>query len=81
MSVSSSDCHIVTTTTHKSLRGPRAAMIFYRKGDVKGPNGVVYDLEKRVNFAVFPTLQGGPHENQIGYIYLVFFALLLFLSF
>jgi glycine hydroxymethyltransferase len=62
------DCHIVTTTTHKSLRGPRAAMIFFRKGETKGPNGVAYDLEKRVNFAVFPTMQGGPHENQIGAI-------------
>jgi len=43
-------------------------MIFYRKGEVKGPGGIVYDLDKRVNFAVFPTMQGGPHENQIGAI-------------
>nr|KJB72016.1 hypothetical protein B456_011G153900 [Gossypium raimondii] len=43
-------CDIVTTTTHKSLRGPRA----------------VYDFEDKINFAVFPSLQGGPHNHQIG---------------
>lgn len=61
-------CDIVSTTTHKTLRGPRAGMIFYRKGvrSVK-PNGekVLYDLESRVNEAVFPGLQGGPHNNTI----------------
>ncbi|CAN1334282.1 Serine hydroxymethyltransferase 4 [Linum perenne] len=51
-------CDIVTTTTHKSLRGPRAGMIFYRKGP-KPP-------KDRVNFSVFPSLQGGPHNHQIG---------------
>jgi glycine hydroxymethyltransferase len=60
---------VVTTTTHKSLRGPRGAMIFYRKGfkenDKKG-NPVMYDLEERINFAVFPGLQGGPHNHTIG---------------
>ena len=50
-------CDIVTTTTHKSLRGPRAGMIFYRK-DAR-------DFETKVNGAVFPGLQGGPHEHQI----------------
>uniref|UniRef100_A0A0D6R218 Serine hydroxymethyltransferase n=1 Tax=Araucaria cunninghamii TaxID=56994 RepID=A0A0D6R218_ARACU len=62
-------CDIVTTTTHKSLRGPRAGMIFYRKGPKppkKGqPEGAVYDYEDRINFAVFPSLQGGPHNHQI----------------
>lgn len=61
-------CDIVSTTTHKTLRGPRAGLIFYRKGvrSVK-PNGdkVLYDLEARVNEAVFPGLQGGPHNNSI----------------
>jgi glycine hydroxymethyltransferase len=58
---------LVTTTTHKSLRGPRAGIIFYRKGKlVKG--GKEYDLSQSVNFAVFPSLQGGPHDNQIGAI-------------
>mmetsp|Transcript_31289 Transcript_31289/g.35100 ORF Transcript_31289/g.35100 Transcript_31289/m.35100 type:complete len:516 (-) Transcript_31289:217-1764(-) len=60
---------VVTTTTHKSLRGPRGAMIFYRKGqkgvDKKG-NPIMYDLEQKINFAVFPGLQGGPHNHTIG---------------
>ena len=51
---------VVTTTTHKSLRGPRGAMIFFRKG-VKGQNkkgkDIMYDLEDRINFSVFPGLQ------------------------
>jgi glycine hydroxymethyltransferase len=50
-------CDVVTTTTHKSLRGPRAGMIFYKKDD--------RDLGTKVNQAVFPALQGGPHEHQI----------------
>ncbi|XP_004527405.1 serine hydroxymethyltransferase, cytosolic isoform X2 [Ceratitis capitata] len=59
---------VVTTTTHKTLRGPRAGVIFYRKGVRKVlPNGnkVLYDLEDRINAAVFPGLQGGPHNNTI----------------
>jgi len=60
---------VVTTTTHKSLRGPRGAMIFYRKGqkgtDKKG-NPIMYNLEDKINFAVFPGLQGGPHNHTIG---------------
>mmetsp|Transcript_16664 Transcript_16664/g.31175 ORF Transcript_16664/g.31175 Transcript_16664/m.31175 type:complete len:499 (+) Transcript_16664:2-1498(+) len=59
---------IVTTTTHKSLRGPRGAMIFYRKGvrsvDKKGKE-TMYDIEEKINFAVFPGLQGGPHNHTI----------------
>jgi glycine hydroxymethyltransferase len=60
---------VVTTTTHKSLRGPRGAMIFFRKGqkgtDKKG-KPIMYDLEDKINFAVFPGLQGGPHNHTIG---------------
>jgi glycine hydroxymethyltransferase len=59
---------VVTTTTHKSLRGPRGAMIFYRKGqkgtDKKG-KPIMYDLETPINFSVFPGLQGGPHNHTI----------------
>lgn len=59
---------IVTTTTHKSLRGPRAGMIFFRKGvkgkDKKGKD-IMYDIEDKINFAVFPGLQGGPHNHTI----------------
>lgn len=45
---------VVTSTTHKSLRGPRSGMIFFRK-----------ELAEQVHFAVFPSLQGGPHNHQI----------------
>ncbi|XP_031493949.1 serine hydroxymethyltransferase, mitochondrial-like [Nymphaea colorata] len=59
---------VVTTTTHKSLRGPRGAMIFFRKG-VKEVNKqgqeVLYDFEEKINAAVFPGLQGGPHNHTI----------------
>ncbi|XP_035224136.1 serine hydroxymethyltransferase, cytosolic-like isoform X2 [Stegodyphus dumicola] len=60
-------CDIVTTTTHKTLRGPRAGMIFYRKGvrSVTKAGEVMYDLEEKINQAVFPGLQGGPHNNAI----------------
>lgn len=61
-------CDIVSTTTHKTLRGPRAGVIFYRKGvrSVKA-NGdkVMYELEAKINEAVFPGLQGGPHNHAI----------------
>ncbi|KAK9126077.1 hypothetical protein Scep_014923 [Stephania cephalantha] len=54
-------CDIVTTTTHKSLRGPRGGMIFFKKDAVLG-----VDLESAINNAVFPGLQGGPHNHTIG---------------
>ena len=81
---------VVTTTTHKSLRGPRGAMIFYRycymfyisayydyyypfsKG-VRSvtPKGekIMYDFEAKINGAVFPGLQGGPHNHTIAGLY------------
>lgn len=59
---------IVTTTTHKSLRGPRGAMIFFRKGvrstNKKGEK-MMYDLEGPINSSVFPGHQGGPHNHTI----------------
>ena len=51
---------VVTTTTHKTLRGPRSAMIFVKK-DAR-------EFDKKVDKAVFPGLQGGPHLNQIAAI-------------
>lgn len=45
---------IVVSTTHKTFRGPRGAIIWVKK-----------ELEKKINKAVFPGIQGGPHNNQI----------------
>ncbi|EMD00314.1 hypothetical protein BAUCODRAFT_145600 [Baudoinia panamericana UAMH 10762] len=62
---------IVTTTTHKSLRGPRGAMIFFRRGvrktEMKAGKEfqTLYDLEGPINFSVFPGHQGGPHNHTI----------------
>nr|CAD7460062.1 unnamed protein product [Timema tahoe] len=59
---------IVSTTTHKTLRGPRAGVIFFRKGVrsvSKTGEKVLYDLENKINQAVFPGLQGGPHNHAI----------------
>jgi glycine hydroxymethyltransferase len=56
--------HIVTTTTHKTLRGPRGAMIMVTdKGLKKDP-----ELSEKIDKAVFPGLQGGPHDHQTGAI-------------
>jgi glycine hydroxymethyltransferase len=55
---------VVTTTTHKTLRGPRGAMIFANRASKIAARNKV-DIAKAVDKAVFPGLQGGPHVNQI----------------
>ena len=60
---------IVTTTSHKSLRGPRGAMIFFRRGvrrvNPKTKEEEKYALENPINASVFPGHQGGPHNHTI----------------
>lgn len=62
-------CDVVSTTTHKTLRGCRAGVIFFRKGvrsvDAKTGKETLYNLESLINQAVFPGLQGGPHNHAI----------------
>ncbi len=50
-------CDVVTTTTHKTLRGPRSGIIFFRRDN--------RDFETKINASVFPGCQGGPHNHQI----------------
>uniref|UniRef100_A0A3B0N3A1 Serine hydroxymethyltransferase n=1 Tax=Theileria annulata TaxID=5874 RepID=A0A3B0N3A1_THEAN len=51
-------CHVVTSTTHKSLKGPRSGVIFFNKK-------LLPEFGECINQSVFPTLQGGPHNNNI----------------
>lgn len=63
-------CHIVTTTTHKTLRGPRGGMILVGK-DTENPLGIttakgkIRKMSDLLNSAVFPGVQGGPLEHVI----------------
>lgn len=63
-------CHIVTSTTHKTLRGPRGGIIMMKKDfenpwGIKGPKGDVRTMGQLLDLAVFPGIQGGPLEHVI----------------
>ncbi|QQT26990.1 MULTISPECIES: serine hydroxymethyltransferase [Sphingobacterium] len=63
-------CHIVTTTTHKTLRGPRGGMIMVGKDfenpwGIKTPKGEIRTMTQLLDLAVFPGTQGGPLEHTI----------------
>ncbi len=63
-------CHIVTTTTHKTLRGPRGGMIMMGKDfenpfGEKTPKGETKMMSNMLDMAVFPGIQGGPLEHVI----------------
>lgn len=64
-------CHILTTTTHKTLRGPRGGLIMVGKDfdnpwGLTTPKGVVKKMSALLDSAVFPGTQGGPLEHVIG---------------
>ena len=63
-------CHIVTTTTHKTLRGPRGGVIMMRNDfenpfDIKTPKGQLRTMSSLLDSGVFPGTQGGPLEHII----------------
>ena len=63
-------CHIVTSTTHKTLRGPRGGIIMMRKDfenpwGTKDPKGNIRSMSSLLDLAVFPGIQGGPLEHVI----------------
>lgn len=63
--------HVMTTTTHKTLRGPRGAMILSRGtvgNPLKAPEKTIDNLPTLIDRSVFPGLQGGPHMNAIAAI-------------
>lgn len=66
---------VVTTTVHKTLRGPRSALIFSRKDKKLEQEGVSKDKQKDISTlidkAIFPGMQGGPHLNQIAAVAVV----------
>lgn len=74
-------CHFVTTTTHKTLRGPRGGMIMLGKDfenpfGLKTPKGEVRMMSSLLDTAVFPGIQGGPLEHVIAAKAVSFFEIL-----
>ncbi|GEP94442.1 serine hydroxymethyltransferase [Chitinophaga cymbidii] len=74
-------CHFVTTTTHKTLRGPRGGLILMGKDfenpfGLKTPKGEVRMMSSLLDMAVFPGIQGGPLEHVIAAKAVSFFEVL-----
>jgi glycine hydroxymethyltransferase len=74
-------CHFVTSTTHKTLRGPRGGIIMMRNDfenpwGLKGPKGEVRMMSQLLDLSVFPGLQGGPLEHVIAAKAVSFFEIL-----
>lgn len=74
-------CHIVTSTTHKTLRGPRGGIImmkddFENPMGIKGPKGDIRTMGQLLDLSVFPGLQGGPLEHVIAAKAVSFFEIL-----
>jgi len=60
--------HVMTTTTHKTLRGPRGGLILSkgtRSNPLKAPEKTIENIPTLIDRAVFPGMQGGPHMNNI----------------
>ncbi len=75
------DCHFVTTTTHKTLRGPRGGLVMMKKDfenpwGVKGPKGEIRMMSALLDLAVFPGTQGGPLEHVIAAKAVAFYEIL-----
>ncbi|MCK9466972.1 MAG: serine hydroxymethyltransferase [Candidatus Absconditabacterales bacterium] len=63
--------HVMMTTTHKSLRGPRGSLILSKgvvSNPLKKPENTIENIPTRIDRAVFPGIQGGPHMNTIAAI-------------
>ncbi len=74
-------CHIVTSTTHKTLRGPRGGIILMKEDfenpwGLKGPKGEIRMMSQLLDLAVFPGTQGGPLEHVIAAKAVAFYEIL-----
>ena len=74
-------CHFVTTTTHKTLRGPRGGLILMKndyenKKGITGPKGELKTMQQLIDLAVFPGTQGGPLEHVIAAKAVAFYEIL-----
>jgi glycine hydroxymethyltransferase len=74
-------CHFVTTTTHKTLRGPRGGLVMMKKDfgnpwGITGPKGEIRMMSALLDLAVFPGTQGGPLEHVIAAKAVAFYEIL-----